>query len=437
MDAVIRQASAIRGTLALPADKAICHRAALLCAIAKGATEIHPWSTAQDCQRTLDVLRGLGVSVTQTPSGIRIEGVGLHGLREPTGVLDCGDSGTTMRLSCGLLAGQPFTSVLAAGPSLSRRPMRRIVEPLSSMGARFKGAEGGEVYPPLEVTGKRPLQAIRYPMPMASAQVKSAILLAGLYAEGPTEVIEPVETRDHTERMLNHFGVLVRAGGNVILEGPAMNLSSPGRLRIPADPSSAAFFIVAATLVPDSRLALRDVGLNPSRVQFLEVLKRMGAAVQQKVEDDGWEPRGTITVESARLRGTTVLAGEVPLVIDELPILMVAACFAGGETRFEGLHELKVKETDRLHSMTAGLRAMDAQLVAHEAADLVIRGGRSLRGALVDSFGDHRTAMSLAVAGLMAEGTTTIQQADCVAKSLGSFFELLASVAGSSSVQMG
>lgn len=438
MDVTITRASTLRGTVTLPADKAICHRAALACAIAKGATELRPWATAEDCQRTLDVLQGLGVRVSRLQDGIRIEGAGLLGLRAPAAPLECGESGTTMRLCCGLLASQPFTSTLNASGSLRQRPMKRIVDPLRQMGAQIEGRlQDGEIYPPLTISGKRPLNAITYRMPVASAQVKSAVLLAGLSADGPTTVVEPSPTRDHTERLLSHLGAAVRRQERAITVEPLRrDLAAPGVLRIPGDPSSAAFFLVAAAVVPDSKVTLRDVGLNPTRAHVLDVLTRMGAAVQRTAEGDGWEPRGTLTVESARLRGTTVTAEEVPLVIDELPVLMVAACAAEGETRFEGLQELKVKETDRLHSMTTGLRAMGAQLVTSPHAGLVIRGG-GLRGAVVDSFGDHRTAMSLAVAGLLAEGATQVRGAECVAKSLGNFFELLASVAGSSSVQIG
>lgn len=464
MDAVITRASSLRGTLTLPADKAICHRAALLCALADGSTDLSPWSSADDCRRTLELVQALGVPVepiggaqdstlsgservTAIPHGIRIQGVGLDGLRRPTGPLECGESGTTMRLATGLLAGQRFESVLNASGSLRQRPMKRIIEPLSQMGAKIEGRlQNGEVYPPLTISGKRPLGAITYRMPVASAQVKSAILLAGLFAEGHTEIIEPVETRDHTERMLQRFGVAVdppRAGPGgapvVGVRGPVRSLKSPGALSIPADPSSAAFFIVAALLVPDSEITISHVGLNPSRIEFLHVLKeRMGAGdnLTWSVEEHDWEPRGTIIAKSAPLRGARITAGDTASMIDELPILMVAACAAEGETRFEGLQELKVKETDRLQSMTTGLRAMGAQLVASPHAGLVIRGG-GLRGAAVDSFGDHRTAMSLAVAGLLADGETRIRGAECVKKSLGEFFDLLASLAGSSSVQIG
>lgn len=428
MDARISPTRSIRGTVSLPADKAICHRAALLAALATDATEISPWASGDDCQRTLSVLQGLGVPVSRTDGGVRIDGVGLAGLRVPAGPLHCGDSGTTIRLACGILAGQLFTSRLTADRSLSQRPMRRIVEPLARMGVRFeRGGGSGEIYPPLILTGRRPLAGIEYQMPVASAQVKSAILLAGLYADRATSVIESTPTRDHTERLLSRFGVPVRREGQrIVIEPPQGDLRSGGQVQVPGDPSSAAFFLVAAAVVPDSELTIRDMSLNPTRVRFLEVLTRMGASIRCDAQPDPWEPRGTVTVRSSALRGVTVAPEEVPQLIDELPVLMVAACAAEGETRFEGIGELRVKETDRLRSMTAGLAAMGAQ-VQSGSSRVVVRRSR-LRGADVDSFGDHRTAMSLAVAGLFAAGDTRIRGAECVSKSLHNFFDLLASI---------
>jgi len=431
------------GTLRLPADKAICHRVALLCALTSGSTEISPWSSAEDCQHTLATLERLGVTIRQTPSGLEIQGVGLTGLRAPKTDLYCGDSGTTMRLSAGLLAGQPFVSRLTAGPSLSRRPMRRIIEPLSQMGAQIKAIstasfEGNppEDYPPLDIAGTRPLKGMTYALPVASAQVKSAILLAGLYANGPTTVIEPTITRDHTERLLSRIGVRIRRQDRAVtLEPPTQQLQAPGRLTIPGDPSSAAFFIVAAAILPGSRLIITDVGLNPTRSQFLEVLRRMGASIHVETRDHGWEPHGTITVEATPLHGTTIVASEVPALIDEIPILMVAACAAEGTTCFEGLQELRVKETDRLQAMREGLSLLNAHLLLHPNGDVVITKS-PLRGRTVNSFRDHRTAMSLTIAGLLAEGHTRIQDCGCVAKSFGNFYECLASVVGPSTVKI-
>lgn len=442
MDVIIRPASSIKGEAAVPADKAISHRAALLCALAEGQTDVAPWPAGDDCQRTLRLVEQLGVAVDRLPGGIRIHGVGLTGLRAPQGELDCGESGTTIRLAGGLLAGQPFVSRLTASPSLCRRPMRRIAEPLTQMGARIESAHHSgssrheaELYPPLQITGRRPLHALRYVMPVASAQVKSAILLAGLSADGPVGVVESPPTRDHTERLLRLFGRSVDSKDGEVRLAPSQDaLRSPGRLAIPGDPSSAAFLVVAAAALPGSSLTIQDVGLNPTRIQFLKVLQRMGAGITMSVEDDQWEPRGTIRVTASPLRGTTVEAHEVPRLIDELPVLMVASCAASGTTVFHGLSELRVKETDRLHSMTAGLRGLGAQVTTSDDATVTITGG-PLRGGTVESFGDHRTAMSLAVAGLIASGQTRIRGAECVSKSFTNFFDVLGSLVGPSRVR--
>ena len=434
MDAVIQQVTRpIRGTVSLPADKAVCHRAALVGALAKGVTRIRPWSPAEDCQATLRVLESLGVTVVRTEAEVQIQGVGLTGLHPPQGDLDCGESGTTMRLMAGVLAGQPFRSRLTAGPSLSRRPMCRIAEPLRAMGACVEGVpqpSSEELSPPLLITGRRSLQGLTYRVPVASAQVKSAILLAGVSAASPVTVMEPQPTRDHTERMLQAVGLsLITAEGAITLHPPRQSWDAPGLLTIPGDVSSAAFFIVASTIIPGSHLVLRDVGCNPSRTAFLDILRRMGASIDVALQETRWEPRGTITVNAAPLRGTSIDPAEAASVIDELPILMVAACAAQGQTCFGGLGELKVKETDRLQAMATNLSRLGASVRLEGEAGLRIIGS-PLRGAEVESFGDHRTAMSMAVAGLMARGSTCVRGAGCVAKSFGTFFDLLASVAG-------
>jgi 3-phosphoshikimate 1-carboxyvinyltransferase len=418
----------------VPADKAIGHRAALVSALGTGAVRIGPWPSGQDCAATLRVLEGLGVPITRAADGIEIHGRGLNGLRASVGALSCGESGTTMRLAAGLLAGQPFTSRLIAEPSLSRRPMSRILDPLSRMGARCAGRSAslaeatGETYPPLMIEGRSPLKGLTHRLPVASAQVKSALLLAGLYADGPTTVIEPVQTRDHTERMLRAVGVVVRQADRAItLEPPTQPLTVPPRLTIPGDFSSAAFFIVAASVLPASRLVVEGVSLNPTRCHFLEVLRRMGASLRWTVDEESWEPRGMVTVEAASLRGIELGPDEAAAMIDELPVLMVAACAAEGATTITGVQELRVKETDRLRSMTAGLARLGARVEVRGADQVRVHPG-PLRGAEVDSAGDHRTAMSLAVAGLMAEGITRIRGAECVAKSFEEFFGVLASV---------
>ena len=438
MDAIIRPAAGpLRGALSVPPDKAIGHRAALIAALADGETEIRPWPSADDCQRTLQLVQGLGVEVMTSAQSVRIRGRGVDGLRAPAQELFCGESGTTLRLAAGLLAGQPFSSRLTAGASLSRRPMRRIVEPLTRMGVRIEAAssrDARELYPPLTVHGRRPLRAIRYDPPVASAQVKSAVLLAGLCADGPTTVVERQPTRDHTERMLASFGARLRREGAAVAIEPGP-LASPGPLVLPGDFSSAAFLLVAAAGVPGSQVTLRGVGLNPTRIGLLGLLARMGADVRWAIEEEHWEPRGTVAVEARPLRGITLKSEEVPGVIDELPALMVAAACAQGTTRLPGLGELRVKETDRIQSMVSALSRLGVR-VHQAAAEMVeIEGGPPLRGAAVESAGDHRTAMSLAVAGLAAQGTTTVRGADCVAKSFPEFFDCLRRLAGSSTVK--
>lgn len=436
MEAIIQKATALQGALTVPPDKAIFHRAIFASALASGATQITPYPSAEDCLRSLDVVKSLGVSVTRQTDAFTIQGKGPQGLRAPAGPVDCGESGTTLRLSAGFLAGQPFTTQLTAAASLSRRPMRRVVEPLSLMGAEITGASSGsssEVHPPLTIRGKYPLKAIAYKVPVASAQVKSAILLAGLFAEGKTQVTEQVLTRDHTEQILHHFGADVQIRAKTVTLMPGL-LRSPGSLLIPGDISSASFFIVAACCVPGSRLAIEGVSLNPTRTGILRILKRMGASVEVIQEEASWEMRGSLIASFSSLKAVTVTAEEVPDVIDELPILMVAATQAKGVSRFEGVGELRVKETDRVSSMLDGLTRLGAK-IRLELPDTVEVEGGPLTGAVVESANDHRTAMSLAVAGLLAEGTTRIRQADCVAKSFPDFFLRLARLAGSTTVK--
>lgn len=436
MDAVLQHATPLHGTLRVPPDKAIGHRAVVAASLAHGTTEIRSWPSAEDCQQTLRVVQALGVSVRTSSDTVWIEGRGGEPFPAPDGELFCGESGTTLRLVAGVLAAQPITARLSAGPSLSRRPMRRIVEPLTRMGARVEGVSmsgSPDVHPPLTIHGKRPLSGIRYEPSIPSAQVKSAILFAGLSADRPTTVIEHVATRDHTERMLRAYGAgLRRVGGEITVE-PGV-LRSPGSLVIPGDCSSAAFFLVAASIVPDSTLTIEGMSLNPTRLAFLEILRRMGASVTLTLTEDAWEPRGHAVVEARSLRATSVASCEVPGVIDELPILMAAAACAEGLTRFQGIGELRVKETDRIRSMVDGLRRMGAKIAQPDPEVVEIEGG-PLRGAIVESAGDHRTAMSLAIAGLVAQGATTVKGADCVAKSFPEFFEHLQRVAGSTTVK--
>lgn len=434
MDVVIHPAPPLRGRVSVPPDKAICHRAVLAAALASGTTTIRPWPEADDCQRTLALVERLGVRCERIGETVVIAGAGADGVQAPTEPLDCGESGTTLRLAAGLLAGWPFTSQLTAGPSLSRRPMRRIIDPLTRMGASLEGvAASRELYAPLTVRGMRPLRAIQYELPVASAQVKSAVLLAGLSADGRSTVVETVPTRDHTERILRVFGIPVdRDEGRVSVQPGG--LTSPGELRLPGDVSSAAFWLVAAACIRGSHVELLEVGLNPTRTGLVPVLQRMGAELSCRLEEDRWEPRGTITVTARPLRATTVAPTDVPGLIDELPILMVAAACAEGTTRLRGIGELRVKETDRIRSLVDGLERLGAR-IRLAGSDVVEIRGAPLSGNVVDSAGDHRTAMSLSVAALVAQGETTIRGAECVAKSYPTFFQALRQLAGSSTVK--
>jgi 3-phosphoshikimate 1-carboxyvinyltransferase len=434
MDARIQGPAAVRGLAAMPPDKAIAHRLVLLGALGEGEVVISPWPRADDCQRTLDVAQALGASASLSGTRLTLRGVGSLGLRPPGRPLECGESGTTLRLAAGVLAGQLFEATLAAAPSLSRRPMQRIVEPLRQMGAQVDGvARGGDVYPPLTIRGRRPLRAIRYAPPVASAQVKSAVLLAGLFADGPTTVIEASATRDHTERALALFGAAVTRQGVEVTVRPSP-LRSPPEAVIPGDLSSGAFFVVAAAAGQGSELTVGGVGLNPTRAGFLAVLRAMGADIAEQGQGPPGEQLGNLLVRSAPLRGVTVAAPQVPGLIDELPALMVAATQAQGRTRFEGVGELRVKETDRIASMVDGLRRLGARIQAEGPETIVVDGPCRLTGAAVEAAGDHRTAMSLAVAGLLAHGETRIRGAECVAKSFPDFFDRLAATTGSPTV---
>ena len=433
MEMLFYPSKGLHGVVTPPPDKAICHRLVLLAALADGVTDIAPWPAAEDCRRTLELVQRLGVAVERTGFGVQIRGR-PQGFAPADAALDCGASGTTLRLAAGVLAGQPFRSVLAADDSLSARPMRRIVEPLTAMGVQIQGRAdpaSGDIHPPLTIHGRRPLRAIRYELPVASAQVKSAILLAALAADGPTTVVERTATRDHTERALRRFGADVRQDGLEIVLFPG-RLRAPGACAVPGDPSSAAFFVVAAACVPGSSLEVRGVGCNPSRLGFVRVLARMGAQITVEVPDNGWEPLGTLRVAAAPLRATSVEADEVAALIDELPVLMVAAAAARGTSTFRGVRELRVKETDRVRSMVQGLQAFGAQVRLLGEDGVAITGGALHRGD-VEGAGDHRTVMSLAVAALLAgDGPSVVRGAEAVAKSYPEFFDHLQAVAGPS-----
>jgi 3-phosphoshikimate 1-carboxyvinyltransferase len=407
-DWVSAPAGPLRGEVLVPGDKSISHRAIMIAALAEGTTRVQGFLEGEDTRATARAFAGMGVRIEAPQANERIvHGVGLHGLRSPKATIDCGNAGTGMRLLTGLLAGQRFDSVLSGDESLSRRPMRRVIEPLTRMGAKITAREGG--VPPLQISGKSPLGGIEYALPVASAQVKSAILLAGLYAAGETCVREPLPTRDYTERMLAAFGWPITYGvGWARLDGG--NRLQAIDITVPADFSSAAFFLVAATLIPGSELLLRNVGINPRRTGLLHVLRAMGADIRETdPREFGGEPVADLIVRHAALRGIDVPVEQVPDMIDEFPVLFVAAAAARGTTRVRGAAELRVKESDRIAVMAKGLRALGIRL--EETPDGAIIEGGGFSGGAVDSAGDHRCAMSFAVAGLGATGQVSI--ADC------------------------
>lgn len=410
--------SSCRGaTLRVPGDKSISHRALMLAAIAEGESRIDNFLNGADCLATSAALRAMGIHIAEPDATtVRVRGAGLEGLRQPVRSLDLGNSGTGMRLLAGLLAGQTFDSVLVGDASLSRRPMGRVIEPLSRMGARIDSRDG---LPPLTVHGRQPLRRIEYSLPVASAQVKSAILLAALYADGVCELSEPAVTRDHTERMLESMGVALEYGrGRVRLGGrPVLKARD---FEVPGDLSSAAFVMLVALLATDCEVLIENVGVNPSRTGVIEILSQMGADL--RIENrrlSGREPVADIRVNSSRLRGIDVDPALVSLAIDEFPVLFVAAAFAEGTTRFSGIGELRVKESDRIGAMATGLRRLGIEV--EERPDGAFVHGSELTGGVVDSYDDHRIAMSLAVAGTAAAGPVTIRNTDNIETSFPGF----------------
>ena len=432
---IVQPARRIMGQAQVPGDKSISHRAALLGALAQGETRIGGFLQAQDCLATLRCLEAMGVQIQPSASersgsdDLVVLGQGLYGLHKPPGPLDCGGSGTTMRLIAGILAGQPFASTLTGNDALRRRPMDRIVEPLQRMGAHITGSDEGRL-PPLQIEGG-PLHGMVYHLPMASAQVKSAILLAGLYAKQPTVIHEPGPARDHTERMLSAMGVQIEINDSVIaMTAPLAKGQElqPLDIQVPGDFSSAAFLMVAACIVPESKLRLQGVNTNPTRTGLLDVLLKMGARIaleNQRVL--GGEPMADLVIESGPLHGGVVEGSLVPRMIDEFPILAVAATQAHGQTVIRDAAELRVKESDRIASVSQELARMGAHIEEHPDG-FTITGPTPLHGALLDSHRDHRLAMSLAVAGLIARGETAIQGAESIDDSFPGFQALLSSI---------
>ena len=419
----VAPASRIKGTIRLPGDKSISHRAALIAGIAEGLSQLQNFSTSRDCHSTLACLQQLGVGVNQSPNNITIEPPPQ--LRAPAEPLDCGNSGSTMRMLAGILAGQNFSSELTGDESLSSRPMKRIIEPLEKMGATI---QSNRDRPPLRIEGTSQLKPITYELPVASAQVKSCILFAGLNAKGQTTVIEPVVTRDHTERLFNGFGVSIEnTGTTVMIDGPARFMG--GQMIIPGDISSAAYFVAAAMLLPKSELTIEDVCLNPTRTEFVSLLNRWGGEIQPSItRTDRNEPSGTIKVMTTEVahssNGPLVIDKDiVPSLIDELPLVAVVGSQLSG-VEIRGAAELRVKETDRITATASNLRAMGADVEEFDDG-LFVNGPAKLRGAAIDSFGDHRIAMAFSIASLVADGASEISGASCVDISFPEFFDLL------------
>lgn len=413
------KASPLRGELSIPGDKSISHRSIMFGSLAKGTTEITNFLQGADCLSTIACFKKMGIDIENNGDSVIVHGNGLYGLKKPEDILDCGNSGTTTRLISGLLSAQNFDVTLTGDESIKKRPMKRIMDPLSHMGADIRSLEGNGCAP-LAITGKK-LYGIHYTSRVASAQVKSAILLAGLYAEGETKVTEPYISRNHSEIMLKYFGADVTTEGTTASIRPAKELYG-SRIDVPGDISSAAFFIAAGLLIPGSEILIKHVGINPTRDGILTVCRDMGADITLLNKNNGsGEPTADILVKTSTLCGTEIGGAIIPTLIDELPIIAAIACFAEGETIIRDAGELKVKESNRIEVMVKNLSAMGADVTETEDG-MIIRGGNPLHGAVIDSRLDHRIAMTFAVAGLCADGETQIKGAECVNISYPGFY---------------
>lgn len=424
--AVVGQANRLEGDVSLPADKSIAHRSALFAALADGTSTIRNYPSSADPQTTLSCLRRLGISIEHEDDDVlKVEGQGLEGLTSADGPIDCGNSGTTMRLLTGILAGQPFDSTVSGDASLNRRPMDRIALPLREMGARISLTNG---HAPITVAGGRTLHGITYRLPMASAQVKSCILLAGLFASGTTTVVEVEMSRDHTERMLG-LTTFDMEGERQIRVARGQRIQ-PREWIVPRDFSAAAFFMVAGSIIPNSHLRLESVGLNPTRSALLDVLRAMGADIRVFNErEDRGEPVGDLHIRSSELNGVSISGRLIPTLIDEIPVLAVAGAVASGRTEIRDAGELRVKETDRIRATVNNLRSMGASVEEFEDG-FVVEGGAKLEGAEVESYDDHRMAMAMGIAGLVADGKTVISGASCADVSFPGFWDKLGAILG-------
>jgi len=421
----VHKKSCLKGEVSLPGDKSISHRAIILGSIARGKTQVTNFCSGEDTARTIDAFRSLGIKVEGGGSEYVVWGKGLKGIQEPGNIIDAGNSGTTTRLITGLLGGQDFFSIISGDDSLRKRPMKRITDPLRTMGAKIDGREHGD-FVPLAIRGGN-LTPLTYKTPVASAQIKSALLLAGLYADGVTEITEPAPSRDHTERMLEAMGAVIgREGTTVRLEGfPALD---PFSLFVPGDLSSAAFFIVGATLLPGSQVIIRNVGVNPLRTGVLSILEKMGAHVEiVETKEEAGEPFADLLVESSPLKAVEIKGDVIPRSIDEIPILAIAAAKAEGTTVIRDAKELRVKETDRIKAIVSGLRKFGVTVEEFEDG-MAITGQQELRGTTVSSYGDHRVAMAFIIAGLTASGETKVEDTASIATSFPEFVESLESL---------
>ena len=421
MDKIISSKTGLKGNIKIPGDKSISHRAVMFGSIAKGDTEITGFLKGDDCISTISCFRKLGIDINVSEDKVIVHGKGLHGLTAPEKPLYVGNSGTTIRLISGILSAQPFDSVLNGDSSLEKRPIKRVINPLAERGAEIDSTNNG--YAPLTIHGTK-LKAIEYTMPVASAQVKSSILLASLFAEGTTIINEPVASRDHTEIMLNYFGADIKNKDGVITRTPVNELYGRS-LEVPGDISSAAFFMVAGLIVPNSHLIIENVGINPTRTGIIDALRAMGGYVEILNERrSGGELVGDIEVKTSQLKATTLEGSIIPRMIDEIPVFAVAALCAEGTTFVKDAEELKVKESNRIATMSTELDKMGA-IITETDDGMIIEGGQKLKGSTVYSHLDHRVAMSCATAALIADGSTTITDADCVGISFPNFYEIL------------
>ena len=422
----IKEAKGLRGIITVAPDKSISHRGVILGAISKGTTVVDNFLMGDDCLSTIDCFRKMGISIRIEKSRIIVLGRGLHGLKAPKEVLYTGNSGTTTRLLCGLLVPQRFNCTIDGDESIQKRPMNRVIEPLRKMGGKISGAKGG--YAPIKIKGTN-IKAIEYLLPVASAQLKSALILAGLYAEGKTVITEPVSSRNHTELMINGFGGNINnhkdeiTGNNVITINPVEELFA-NEISVPSGISSAAFFIVAGLIVPNSEIVIKNVGLNRTRTGIIDVLKAMGGSIVIENTFDHIEPTGDIIVKSSQLHGTEISGDLIPRLIDELPVISVAAAFAHGTTVIKNAEELKIKESNRIDAMERELKKSGVNVISTNDG-LIIEGGSDIQGATFDTYNDHRVAMAMSILALGAKGTSNINDYQCINVSYPSFFDTI------------